>query len=166
IDDLADRARRDLLAEGVAEEEILIRRRVAFLRFVGQDATLDVDLPDDPGDLAPAFLHRYQARYGYRPPDRAIEIEALRVVASSRPDPYDPAPAPAATRDAEPVDVVDAHFEGGLRPVARHVLARLQPGERVVGPAVIFDDHASLALEPGWVARKAPVGSLVAERRL
>ena len=62
---------------------------IAHLRFLGQEATLELEVSSsgrvDGRPLAAAFLDRYQALYGYRPPERPIEVDSLRVVASSRP---------------------------------------------------------------------------------
>ena len=90
---LAAEATAAVAAEGVPESEIEVRRRIVHLRFAGQDATLPVELgPAQQGAdqigvraLGDAFLAAYQDRFGYRPAGRAIEVESLRVAASSRP---------------------------------------------------------------------------------
>lgn len=85
--ELARQASAEVAAEGVEENAIEIRRQVAFLRFAGQETTLEIEVGEarpDPEALAASFGDRYQALYGYRPAARPIEVESLRVVASSR----------------------------------------------------------------------------------
>jgi 5-oxoprolinase (ATP-hydrolysing) len=84
--------------EGVPRGQISVRRRIASLRFVGQDTSLSVEMaggsaavdaaaaegPHTPiAALAEAFRERYRAVFGHLPGDRPIELESLRVVASS-----------------------------------------------------------------------------------
>jgi 5-oxoprolinase (ATP-hydrolysing) len=69
-------------AEGVPAAEVEVRRRIVALRFAGQESTLAVDYAGAAA-LAPAFAAAYRDVYGYEPEGRAIEVESLRVVASS-----------------------------------------------------------------------------------
>lgn len=180
IDDLGERlgrleaeAREAVRDEGLEDDEVEVRRRLAFLRFLGQDATLDIELEGDaePGTrrLAGAFLRRYEERFGYRPEDGTIEVESLRVVASSREEAVD------ADRlelhedlgdDAPQADVVGERcaFFGRWRKVPVYEVAAWTPGRVVEGPALVFDPHASLSLAPGWRAGRSEKGSVLARR--
>ncbi|HEX2191227.1 MAG TPA: hydantoinase/oxoprolinase family protein, partial [Longimicrobiaceae bacterium] len=78
--------------EGVSADEVGVRRRIAGLRYAGQDSTLAVEW--SPGvDLRAAFEARYAALYGHRPERRPLELESLRVVASTRAAGPEPVPA-------------------------------------------------------------------------
>src|SRR5204863_245887 len=94
---LAERAAESVRAEGVPRQEIETRRRIAHLRFSGQDSVVEV--PYVTGRLLrPVFEERYTALFGHRPEGRPIELESVRVIASSRP----PAPVPAGASAATP----------------------------------------------------------------
>ncbi len=162
--ELARQAEEEVEAEGVSPVEIEVRRRIAFLRFVGQETAIEVEAAADEA-LEERFLSRYQARYGYRPADRPIEIESLRVVASSRPPRFEVTPPEGEARAARPCDGRRAFFAGSWRraPVFwRHDLA---PGDELEGPALVFDEHSSLVVESGWSARVAGRGAVIATLR-
>ena len=67
--------------EGFKKEEIEIRQRMVFLRFKGQDSSLEIPL-HEPEKLVSDFNEQYQKIYGHIVSNREIEVETLRVVAS------------------------------------------------------------------------------------
>ncbi|HEY2737416.1 MAG TPA: hydantoinase/oxoprolinase family protein, partial [Thermoanaerobaculia bacterium] len=84
LDELGREAAAAVEHEGVPAHEILVRRRILNLRFLGQDEALAVE-PEANQALETAFAAAYREIYGYAPEGRAIEVESLRAVASSRP---------------------------------------------------------------------------------
>jgi 5-oxoprolinase (ATP-hydrolysing) len=160
---LAEEASASVAAEGVAAAEVLVRRRLAHLRFRGQDATVEVAW--EPGlDLAEAFALRYAALYGHRPEGRAVELESLRVVACSRAEVVEAAPAAAEAYEAEPGYRRRARFGGRSRRTGVHHREHLRPGAWLEGPALVFEAHGAVAVEPGWWAEVDGAGSLVLRR--
>jgi N-methylhydantoinase A len=123
------------------------------LRFEGQSFELRV--PWQP-DLEGAFVQAYTARYGSPLTGRPVELVTLRVRARVRtealateqqPDAgvLDPGPAqPLPLRDP------DAPQAGGEIPVYER--AELAAGERLRGPALVLEDHATTLVAQGWVA--------------
>ncbi|HEX7240572.1 MAG TPA: hydantoinase/oxoprolinase family protein, partial [Longimicrobiaceae bacterium] len=92
--EMAAEAVRAVAAEGVPEADVEVRRRIAGVRYAGQDSVLAVEWdPDRP--LRDVFEERYAALYGHRPERRPVELESLRVVASTRAAEPPPAPDPA-----------------------------------------------------------------------
>ena len=81
---LGDAASAAVEAEGVAHEQIEVRRQILNLRLLGQESTLAVE-PDGRAPLAELFEQRYVETYGHRPEGRDVEVESIRVVASSVP---------------------------------------------------------------------------------
>lgn len=167
--ELEEQARGEVASEGVAAEELMIRRRLAFLRFAGQESTLELELGDGGAgeaadeELGRAFRDRYRELYGYRPPERPIEVEAVRVVVSSRPEPLPESAPEPPPRDAEPVGEQRAFFDG-WRPVPVFAGPELRPGDRLDGPALVLDDYATLVVDAGWRARVSARGTVVVER--
>ncbi len=164
---LARRAARAVEAEGVPAAEIEVRRRLAHLRFAGQDATVEVPY-DGRAPLLQGFEDRYAALFGHRPEGRAVELEAIRVVASSRPLPTGGAPgaAPGAPRpfDAPPSGTRRACVDGRWSDLPVFDRERLAPGARLRGPALIFEAHSATVLEPGGRAEVDASGTLVLRR--
>ncbi len=171
--ELAEQAVGEVVAEGVGRGDAGVRRRLAYLRFAGQEATLELEVDPDGRvagtPLAAAFLERYRALYGYRPAARPIEVDSLRVVASSRPAASAAAAAAAAgerppERAAPAAGERRAFFAGDWQRVPVYHGPDLLPGHRLTGPALVLDDHATLVVGAGWRARMTPSRALVVER--
>jgi len=161
--DLEREALSRLAQEDVAPDDASVRRRIAHLRFVGQDTAIEVEIEPD-ADLAVAFADRHAALYGHRPAERRVELVALQVVASTRP-PDVPAPvAPPPPRSAEPLGTRRGWFDGAWREVALHDRAALRPGDTLAGPALVLEAHSVTVVAPGWTARADGALALVLER--
>ncbi|MEK7799026.1 MAG: hydantoinase B/oxoprolinase family protein, partial [Acidobacteriota bacterium] len=177
---LARRAVEAVRAEGVPEEAIEVRRRAAHVRFFGQDSAVEV--PYDPARaLHPLFEERYTALFGHRPEGRAVELESIRVVASSRaagPGGADTGIArgtecgtgSAGTASAAgpagpaPTTMRRAHLGGDWLDAPVYERARLQPGARFDGPALVYEAHSATVVEPGWRAAIDAAGTIVLRR--
>ncbi|MEM9556743.1 MAG: hydantoinase/oxoprolinase family protein [Acidobacteriota bacterium] len=158
---------RELLAEGVPEDSIVVSRRSLFMRLLGQESTLELELESSAPTLdalAESFRAAYRDRFGYAPPERALEIESLRVAVAEQVDePVVAASAPA--RGPAPVESRHcAYLHGAWREVPVIDPSALEPGHHIAGPALVFGPHASFVLEPGWSAVQTRPGTLVARR--
>lgn len=171
--ELEGEARDAVVAEGEPAAAVELRRRIAFLRLVGQEATVEVEVASEEAGsasaLATSFVARYRELYGYEPPERPVELASLRVVASARAEPAleeeatregGTSGAEERSREASPLDRRRAHLGGGWSEVAIYELAAVRPGERLAGPALVLDDHATLVVGAGWRAR-GTAGALV-----
>jgi len=174
LQELADGARAAVAAEGIDPARVVVRRRMVQVRLAGQESSLTVEHPEGgaAGSLAAAFVNQYRAMYGHEPPERAIEIESVRVVASSGSGGAGGvagggwAPTGLGSDDAggeQRGRRGRAHFEGGWREVQILDRAKLPAGREVRGPSLILDPFSTTVVEPGWVARVHPSGALVLE---
>ncbi len=161
--ELAAQARRAVEAEGTCRDEIDIRRWLAFLRFLGQESTLEVCWR--PGaNLEAEFARAYEAQYGYRPPPRDVELESIRVVASSRPRPVKgmrlaPPAAPGGAVSQRPV-----YLRGRWCSLPVFRRETLAPGWRVDGPALVVEAHTTTLVEESWRAMLHEGGALILKR--
>lgn len=168
--ELAEEARRAVAAEGVEGEEVEIRRRILRLRFAGQDATLPVEVAEgEEGEVAAAFDRAYEERYGYRPGDREVEVESVRVVASSGAgETKTREGAEGGAGDGEIVEHPAApagrrrsHLGGSWRRAPFYERSRLGPGAVFEGPCLVFERHSATVVPPGWRGRVDRVGALI-----
>lgn len=137
-------------------------RRVASLRLVGQEATLEVAF-GDVGELDARFRERYAGVFGHEAEARATELVWVRAIA--RVD----SPAWAEAREPEPAAVgsgstARACMGGVWMGVARHERAALRVGVRVQGPVLIVEDHAGVVVPSHWAAEAHESGALVLRR--
>lgn len=149
IRDLAVKAQQNLALDGVEPQEIEIRRAILNMRYTGQDMSLDVEY--EPGlDIKQAFETRYQNVFGHLPPEREIEVESARVVASTRPEPGELQKTRPEQYQAEPAGSARACFGGTWSEVPVFDRVALLPGAYVRGPALVFERHSAAVVQPGW----------------
>ena len=152
LENLGEEAKRKLTEkEGVGEDEIQIRKELLFMRIQGQDSTLKIDCRQDT-DLRAAFREAYQNRYGHWIEGSEIEVESIRVVASTQPSEMEHLTSVSNTEETEPVGTKPVQFHGKLMDTPIHIPRKLPVGSSVTGPALILDPYSTIVLEPGWKA--------------
>ncbi len=163
---LEDEAGQALAAEGVHRDKMEIRRRIAELRFSGQDSSLEVEMKGN-GLTAGPFLAKYRGRYGHLPEGREVELVSLKVVAAEK-RPAGPKPPPAAETEPEPPVPAGSHpgwYGGGERTAALFHRAGLTAGQTINGPALVLEPHSVTVVDAGWTGAVHSCGALVLERR-
>jgi N-methylhydantoinase A len=179
---LIDRARVELHAEGLADDEIRLLPSLD-MRYVGQSYELTVPLPGppsgDPAGHAPgaalqAEFHRaHQARFSYANDGEPVEIVTIRIKAvgrTAKPE-FSRQPAGGLNPSAAQIGYKPIYFAGEDAPQAARPLLtalydreRLRAGHIVVGPAVILQLDTTVVIPPGWAANVDGWGNLVVER--
>jgi N-methylhydantoinase B len=169
-----------LAREGVPESA---RRlvRLADLRYFGQAWEVTVELPAGALDAARAaetvarFHAAHQKRYGYSyRSDHAgttgsrqgVEWVNLRVVGEGITGRPAPRPAPAGDGRAERARTATrpVFFEGGPIECAVYDRARLQPGDRLAGPAIVEEFGATTVVYSGQRVEVDGFGNMILTR--
>jgi 5-oxoprolinase (ATP-hydrolysing) len=163
IEELAAQAVTAVAADGVPREAVEVRRRILTLRLAGQEAVLPVEWSRR-RPVEEAFAEAYRDRYGYPPPERPRELEAVRVIAAS------PAPQPLRStaepvpQEAQPVGERDV-FSGDRWCTARvYERGDLIAGATLPGPALVLERHSATWVAAGWWLACDGVGALVLRR--
>ncbi|HSS50545.1 MAG TPA: hydantoinase/oxoprolinase family protein [Thermoanaerobaculia bacterium] len=147
--------------EGIAPEEITVRRRLLNLRFAGQEASLAVEYEGDDA-VEPAFGAAYREIYGYAPEGRAIELESVRVVASSRQTGEAALPSlPVEAHEAVPVGTRRCWTGAGWREVPLFDRSALGSGATFAGPSLVFENHSATFVGEEWSGQVDGAGHLV-----
>jgi 5-oxoprolinase (ATP-hydrolysing) len=149
FDTLTDRAVRDVRAAGVEAASIEVSRRLAHLRWTGQESTLEVDWRGGT-ELASAFEERYLALYGHRPEKREIELESIRVVASSIATPIATVDPVARVEPGAPTGRRTMRFDGADHDTPVFERSALAAGAALRGPALVVESHSATVVPPGW----------------
>ncbi len=178
LDDLfakvEERALAALATENIARESGRIRRRIALLRFSGQDTVTEIEYRRGM-EIATEFIAAYKRIYGHLPGALAIEVESIRVVASTSEEdvdaPADPASPSAYTPVAAPAEAAkldrnEAEMLVGAKRKRVPVLARdsLARGDVVNGPAIVADRYSTAVVEDGWRGTVLPDDTLRLDR--
>lgn len=163
---LIQAAREEILAEGIAAEQIESRQSLD-LRYVGLDAYLTIEEPTvtDPQAKANAYQTAYEEKhrqlYGYVQRGKSIEVGALRIeVIGHTPDPT-PEPAETHSRTPEPQGQTTGYFQAQAHTMAVYGREQLQPGDEISGPALIYEQVATTVIDPGWKAEVLSRGELL-----
>jgi 5-oxoprolinase (ATP-hydrolysing) len=164
LDTLAAEARAALVDQGVADADITVVRR-AHLRYHGTDTALDVPFASHDEILA-AFARAHQTRFGFTSPEATLIAEAVSVeaIGASGVGADDLAAAPGRAAPLAPETRATVVFGGAAREVDVFVRARLAPGDRIDGPAIVLEEGATTVIEPGWSGKVDPFGHLILAR--
>jgi 5-oxoprolinase (ATP-hydrolysing) len=135
---------------------------IVALRLAGQDATIEVAF-GSAEELRARFRGRFEALFGYPPPERAIVVASLRVrvAADVRHQPTGEARPPAGEAHIGTARLLSqgARREGGV-----FLRGGLAAGNAIDGPAIVVDLGETVVVDAGWRATVDRSGDLVAER--
>jgi N-methylhydantoinase A len=169
--DLAGEGRAQLERDGVSSDGADFRF-FADLRYVGQEHTLPIRieqasmLTGDTAALRKLFHIEHDKRYGQAAIEEQLEIVNLRLVlTSARPDTIADEwmaqrwwPTEAAGETSRKVV-----YDDTMEPIESRVLWRpaMNPGDLVVGPAVIEEPNSTTLIHPGDRVTVTPTGHLI-----
>jgi N-methylhydantoinase A len=151
-----------LRSEGVQDQDITLIRLVDA-RYLGQSFELTIPFTED---LEDNFHNAHHERYGYRFPERSIEIVNLRLQAIGR--------TKKPIRDPEPVGNTDSSSAllGEKSALARdqelitfslYERDQLHPGAILSGAALVFQMDSTTYIPPSWEARVDQYRNLILE---
>lgn len=160
---LSEAAMAELEAQDIARADMELRHS-CHVRYAGTDTALVV-ARDDAEGLKRRFLEAHKARFGFVVEGREMVIEALSVEVVGKMTRIDEPEHPLISPREVPVMARHrVHLEGRATPVPFIDRARLCPGDRVDGPAVIVDPVGTTVVDPGWRAEVTTREHLVLSR--
>ena len=149
--ELEDTLTRQVLAEGVEAGDIDRPIRLLDLRYQGEETSITIERPKD-DRWAQAFERMHLQLYGHVHHDRPIEIATLRVEVTGRvPKPTAQTKAPVE-RTAAAKGTATVYFDAEPHETPWFERSELQPGDRVAGPAIIYEALSTIVIDPGWSA--------------
>ncbi|SDL29165.1 5-oxoprolinase (ATP-hydrolysing) [Catalinimonas alkaloidigena] len=154
---LAAEARAQLHAEGYADELLEVKQVHAFLRFRGQDSSLEI-VYDEPDTLETRFLQRYREVYGHVV-ERPIEVVNWQVQVATRPPAPEDLPSEMETYTPSPEGHRRHYTGGGWHEVPVYLREAMRPGAVCAGPALLIDRNSTTVVEAGWAARIDAAGN-------
>ena len=168
VAEMEEEARAAMTAAGCAPDAMRFSHG-ADMRYAGQQNEVMVAFDGNPvaardeAALREAFETAYEAAYGLRLSDLAIEAVAWRVSAHG-PAVVGETEPPAAAAPGRPKGSRPVHVaaEGGMAPV--YDRAVLSAGQEVAGPAIIEERETTIFLMAGWRAEVREDGCIVARR--
>lgn len=166
---LIDSGRTALAARGFTPDQMVFQVEVA-MRYAGQAYELaTLFAVDQPGAMLERFHAAHERAYGHRFADRTVEMVSLRVravgvtpdkLSAMRTSGGAKLPGGASVSGGVERARIGEKTAGGMR-LALYDRERLQPGDRIDAPALIFQMDSTTYLAPGWSAAVDAAGNLV-----
>lgn len=164
FESLADDAIAALHDDGVATDAVISTRRLLSLRLRGQDATIEL-AGDELADPPSSFRRRYEALYGHPPPNRAIELESMRLIASCEAPHEEEDDEASPEPNGEPlIGTRRLWMAGHWHDAPVYERGSLRAGFFCDGPAAIVSAMTIVLIEPGWRVEQRASGTLIANR--
>ncbi len=139
-----------LRGEKVDEKEIMIRDRLVFMRFREQESSLEIPWQEG-RDLGDTFRKEYQRVFGHWNSRSEIEIESIRVIASTRPGEQQREDGREVKKYApQHHHTLRALVGGKWKEVPVFLRKDLHPGAVVEGFALLLDAHSTTVVDRGW----------------
>ena len=164
FDELLTRAENEMQMEAFTPEQLKIKRSLD-MRYAGQSYELNIPYFIETG--AQALVQKFHAahdqRFGYARTDAPVEIVNLRLTAIGATDKPPIQPLPLV--DADPSEAFTVQnsviFEGEALTTDFYRREALQPGNRIVGPAVVTEFSATTVIPPNFSAVVDPYQNLI-----
>jgi 5-oxoprolinase (ATP-hydrolysing) len=147
IDRLFIKAKAVLVRE--SDDRIMINKQFLFLRFSGQESTLEIEFDPDT-DIRQAFRKKYKAVFGHWLPDRVIEVESIRIVAGVVANSIKR--KAVAFKKYNPPVLRESHYFalGSKRKIKIYRWEELDAGATIKGPAMVISDNSTSLIDKGW----------------
>ncbi len=151
----------------------------AHIRYAGTDTTLDIpvfagqaDTPISESaksisivDIQEAFEHAHRSRFGFIDETKDLIVETVSVEIVGGSEKHAELELPLSD-EVLPAPIGQSWFfsDDSWRDAAIYRRDQLQAGHRIDGPALIIEDHQTVAIEDGWRAELTSRDHFVLER--
>ncbi|MCK4889906.1 MAG: hydantoinase B/oxoprolinase family protein, partial [Candidatus Aminicenantes bacterium] len=125
-----------------------------------QDSSIDVEYTEG-SDLKQKFSEKYFKLYGYKSDRDDIEVESIRVIASSGSEDIRTSHIPAEKYYPIPARKGIKNIPGDFRSIPVYIREDLKPGAVISGFALVLDKFSSWVIEEGWVFEIDRTGSAI-----
>ena len=165
---LAAGTRSQIASQGIALSQIVVKRRV-HVRYDGTDSALVVD-DGTLDEIKARFEAAYRMRYSFLMEHKALVVEAVSVEAIGGSGYHGgqgaQAASPAGNRSSAlaPVETVSMFSGSKAHGTPVYLRDTMQPGDKLLGPAIIAEQNATTIVEPGWQLEVTPLNHLVLTR--
>lgn len=139
---LADKGASRFIKEGFDSKDVAESRRLIFLRFKGQESTLELSFTNA-YELTEQFEQKYRALYGHWLEDREIEAESIRLVLTA--GKASPVESSQEEKKYTPVPIKVSHKKHAV-----FLWEELRAGASIKGPAIVVSKNSTTVVDGGW----------------
>lgn len=166
--DLGSETTEELLDEGVEHDDIAIQTFV-HLRYDGADTALPIPF-SEPDIMARDFEMLHRQRFGFISPEKSIFAAAIEVEAAGGGEvaevarPGTTLESVSETASAQVCDTTQFYSSGAWRDAPVYLRKQINPGMKLMGPALLIEPNQTVVIEDGWQLEVSPRNDLVLRR--
>jgi len=138
--------------DGFDKDKIIIDKELLFLRFKGQESTIEVPYEGGKGIIA-RFRNKYREIYSHWLTNREIEIESIRQVLCVEEEKYYQRKSGAKSYRPLPVKQSRIFFRGKWNKTRVYLWEQLKPGALIQGPSLIVSQNSTTVVNDHWQFR-------------
>ncbi len=147
--EISEEAVNMLEREGIPAGDVKIKSKLVFLRFKGQDSSIEVEYRDG-GGLIRKFNERYSELYGYESERDDYEVESLRVIVSSGSENIRSVSVDVKKKYQPSAKGRIINIAGEFKNAPIFIREELKPGAVISGFALVLDKFSTWVVEDGW----------------
>lgn len=166
---LEEQGRGELLEDGFSGRRIRLRRFLD-MRYVGQSYEITIECPNLNQNLARSAIRRFhrvhKQRYGHSDWRQPVELVTVRLKAIGlveKPD-FEKLEEIEGSGSSGLKDQRSVTFDGNIELTSCYERSLLKPGQRLDGPALVFQMDSTTVIPPGWKVKVDGWRNLIAER--
>ncbi|WP_373546074.1 hydantoinase B/oxoprolinase family protein [Chamaesiphon sp.] len=144
-------SRAEVAAQGVSKDRIQVLCQ-AHLRYEGTDSTLTIEF-GSVVEMRSRFDRAYRQRYSFTMDNKALIVEAVSVEAIGLADPLvEPLLSATRTTPCPIISTVRVFTKDNWHDTPIYRREDLQPGDKIIGSALIIEPTGTNVIEPDWSA--------------
>ncbi len=145
---LFNQAKARLLSENFPEDKIQWKQTLLFLRFEGQDSSLEIEYKSGT-DVLKEFRKKYISIFGHWI-ERVVEVESVKIIACV--EPVEEAHSIFASNRYQPIPVKSQWIisHGEKKKGNIYQWEQLAPGAEIKGPSLVVSGNSTTYVEQHW----------------
>jgi 5-oxoprolinase (ATP-hydrolysing) len=167
IHEMETEALEQLIADGLNREDVEVRQRIARVRLLGQEQTLDLDF-ENIAELPKLFREKFESVFGYFPDNQTLELESLRIIGSQ----ISHEETVTVNTDNSKTDIVatsavlsksssSALVNNQRSEISCYYATDVSARQTLNGPCLILEEHGTTWVGAGWTGTLDAAGNLV-----
>jgi len=160
IEQLFQKGQKQLQQEGFTKEQIEIKKVLLYLRFLGQDSTLEIEAQKN---IEEAFKEKYEHLFGHYPASGNIELESIKVIVTNRYEEKFDAKLVKDKQIVAPHHFLTIPFEQKQIPV--YHWEKLPIGTWIEGEAILLNSTSTTFIETDWSLHLQTEGNAILQRQ-
>ncbi|UCG27482.1 MAG: hydantoinase B/oxoprolinase family protein [Bacteroidales bacterium] len=149
--------------EGIDMQQIAVRLKTVYLRFEGQDSSIEIPFINKLQVLQD-FRMRYEEIFGHWSENRRIELESVRVIASAGKPERTFSREELMIYSPEPSHMIRAYVQGDRVEIPVYIREEMSPGATINGFALLLGRHSTSVIQEDWEMQIDVYGSAVLQR--